>query len=348
MSPAYATLQRRCACGGTLGPDGECAACRAKRLQRRAIAQGPKLAPPIVHKVLRGPGQPLDTATRSLMEPRFGHDFSRVRVHTDSDASESARRVGALAYTVGQNIVFAHAQFRPDTPGGIRLVAHELAHVVQQGAPTSGSALPLGDVTDPAEREAATAAEVASASSAPLTPDTLPVLRRQETGSGASAVTTYGVTATSCTPAPGPKPTLSGCAAYLANLWWLPSAYVNNATCACLTTPDSPTANCVRGFLQMRLASAPAWLKALAVAEKPMDKIGDPILYPAYQAFVQTFLAPRIYQDHVDAYSSCCCSSGPAPYPAWMGVTSVPIQPCSLVGLTIRLFGACHAADGSW
>lgn len=75
-------LQRKCACGGSPGLDGECEECRNKRLQRRA-ANGaePATVPPIVHEVLRSPGQPLDPATRAFMEPRFGHDFSRVRVH---------------------------------------------------------------------------------------------------------------------------------------------------------------------------------------------------------------------------------------------------------------------------
>jgi hypothetical protein len=74
-------LQRKCACGGTPGVDGECAECRAKRLgsQRQVNDQA---MPPIVHEVLRSPGQPLDASTRAFMEPRFGHDFSQVRVHT--------------------------------------------------------------------------------------------------------------------------------------------------------------------------------------------------------------------------------------------------------------------------
>src|SRR5437667_774286 len=78
-------LQRKCACGGTPGPSGECEECRKKRL-RRKVAQPSTLnqqhskAPPIVHEVLRSPGQPLDSDTRAFMEPRFGHDFSQVRV----------------------------------------------------------------------------------------------------------------------------------------------------------------------------------------------------------------------------------------------------------------------------
>src|SRR5215211_6440422 len=100
-------LQRKCACGGTPGPSGECAECRKKRLQCRATNQAePSAVPPIVHEVLRTPGQPLDRGTRAFMEPRFGHDFSRVRVHADGKAAEAARAVNALAFTVGRDMVF--------------------------------------------------------------------------------------------------------------------------------------------------------------------------------------------------------------------------------------------------
>lgn len=75
-------LQRKCACGGTPGPDGECAECRKKRLQRKAINHAESSVPPIVHDVLRSPGEPLDTTTRTLLESRFGHDFGRVSVHS--------------------------------------------------------------------------------------------------------------------------------------------------------------------------------------------------------------------------------------------------------------------------
>lgn len=87
-----------------------------------------------VHDVLRSPGQPLDAATRAFMEPRFAHDFSRVRVHTDGRAAESARAARAHAYTVGQNIVFGAGNFAPATEVGRRLLAHELTHTVQQRA----------------------------------------------------------------------------------------------------------------------------------------------------------------------------------------------------------------------
>ena len=89
-------------------------------------------APPIVHEVLKGSGQPLNSSTRAFMEPRFGHDFGNVRVHFDARAAASARSVNALAYTVGHDIVFNDSAFAPDDPSGRSLLAHELAHVVQQ------------------------------------------------------------------------------------------------------------------------------------------------------------------------------------------------------------------------
>jgi hypothetical protein len=89
-------------------------------------------APPIVLDVLRSPGRPLATATRTFMEAHFGYDFSRVRVHSDAAAEQSARDMNARAYTVGQNIAFGSGQFAPGTHEGQRLLAHELTHVVQQ------------------------------------------------------------------------------------------------------------------------------------------------------------------------------------------------------------------------
>ncbi len=105
-------LQRQCACGQHAG-GGECEECRKKRegmIQRAAVSSAPVNAvPPIVHDVLSSPGQPLDAEARAFMEPRFGHDFSQVRVHTDAKATESARAVNALAYTVGRDVVWDRA-----------------------------------------------------------------------------------------------------------------------------------------------------------------------------------------------------------------------------------------------
>lgn len=89
--------------------------------------------PSIVDEVLRSPGQPLDTETRTFMESRFGHDFGSVRIHTDAKAVESAQAVDSLAYTVRQNIAFGAKKYEPKTANGQRLLAHELVHVIQQG-----------------------------------------------------------------------------------------------------------------------------------------------------------------------------------------------------------------------
>jgi len=79
-------------------------------------------------------GQPLPDASRQFFEPRFGHDFSGVRIHNDSIAAKSAQSINALAYTTGNNIVFNEGQYAPGSDSGNRLLAHELTHVVQQGA----------------------------------------------------------------------------------------------------------------------------------------------------------------------------------------------------------------------
>jgi len=117
-------------------------------------------APSSVHEVLRLPGQLLDTETRSFFESRFYHDFSGVRVHTDSRAAQSARDVNAHAYTVGSDIAFAPGRFAPATGEGRRLLAHELAHTVQQSsaAPMAGESIQtkpaVGSADDPREHEA--------------------------------------------------------------------------------------------------------------------------------------------------------------------------------------------------
>jgi hypothetical protein len=116
----------------------KCAACeeedeKLRKKEAGTAGAAESYAPVSVHEVLRSPGEPLDDATRAYFEPRFGQDFSGVRVHTDSRAAQSAREVNAKAYTVGRNIVFAAGEYAPETNSGGRLLAHELAHTVQQG-----------------------------------------------------------------------------------------------------------------------------------------------------------------------------------------------------------------------
>jgi hypothetical protein len=89
-------------------------------------------APAVVREALRSPGRPLDNEARNLLGPRFGTDFAEVRVHCGPLAEQSARAIGARAYTVGKDIVLGAGPFSPATPDGRRLLAHELTHVVQQ------------------------------------------------------------------------------------------------------------------------------------------------------------------------------------------------------------------------
>lgn len=130
-------VQRTCACGGG-SPGQDCDECTKKRvsLQRMSAEVGDPggFAPPIVHDVLRSPAGSLDGQTQALMGAHFGRDFSRVRIHADADASHAADAVQAHAFTVGSDIVFGSGQFAPATPVGRKLLAHELTHVVQQGA----------------------------------------------------------------------------------------------------------------------------------------------------------------------------------------------------------------------
>ena len=108
----------------------------APRIQRVAgqPASVTTTAPASVNGVLAGSGRPLEPALRQDMEQRFGHDFSRVRVHSDAAAAQSARAINAHAYTADQHIVFGASRFAPGTHEGRRLLAHELTHVVQQSS----------------------------------------------------------------------------------------------------------------------------------------------------------------------------------------------------------------------
>jgi hypothetical protein len=124
-------------CGGKTCPPGTCD--HDGELRRNSTTSGPATAPPLVHQVLGAAGERLHPAARSYLEPRFGHDFSTIRVHTDATAAASAEAVGARAYTVGNHLAFATGAYAPHTEQGRRLIAHELAHTLQQGA-TAGAA----------------------------------------------------------------------------------------------------------------------------------------------------------------------------------------------------------------
>jgi hypothetical protein len=144
------TLHRKCACG-QYTTAGKCVACKKKltggilnrtRSQAEVYGDG-QTAHFSIHKVLRSPSNHLVSEPHSLMESRFDHDFSKVRVHTGPKAAELEREVNALAYTVGHNIDFGEGECLPETTSGKRLLAHELSHTIYQGLPSPyiGSAI---------------------------------------------------------------------------------------------------------------------------------------------------------------------------------------------------------------
>lgn len=140
---------------------------------------------PAVLSLLPSPGRPLDTETRAIMEPRFAHDFGNVRVHSNSEAAQAAGSVDARAYTIGSNVIFGAGEFRPNSEEGQRLIAHELAHVVQNDA--ASRVEPRASRNDePTERAAHRAAQFAPEAQqldALRAPAPVPALQRQETGS---------------------------------------------------------------------------------------------------------------------------------------------------------------------
>lgn len=122
--------------------DGLCEGCGGApsahprpALQRAASGAGLPVPAGVAAQIgtLNGRGRALDGGARQALEPRFGFDFGRVRVHNDARAGQMAREVGARAFTVGTDIAFAPGEYAPATAAGRRLLAHELAHVVQQG-----------------------------------------------------------------------------------------------------------------------------------------------------------------------------------------------------------------------
>lgn len=162
-------LQRACACGNRTIAGSKCASCAKEKeetLQRSATDdQEIEGVPPIVHEVLRSSGEPLNASTRALMESSFAHDFSKVRIHRDAKAAESANAVNALAYTVGRDIAFRENLYSPTTTEGQKLLAHELTHVVQQGnkGHSNVGALKIGSSDDASERAADAAAQTIGA-----------------------------------------------------------------------------------------------------------------------------------------------------------------------------------------
>jgi hypothetical protein len=114
----------------------KCAECEEEEKLQMKAQTGDNAgmgAPPVVHNLINSAGQPLDAETRSFMESRFEYDFGNVQIHNDSVANKSSVEINALAYTHGNHIVFGEGKYNSGTRSGKKLLAHELADVVQQG-----------------------------------------------------------------------------------------------------------------------------------------------------------------------------------------------------------------------
>jgi hypothetical protein len=151
------TLQR------TVGNRAVGAILQHQAAQEQAGLAASKADLSFAREVIRSPGRPLDPGARDVMGRRFEYDFSKVRVHADQEAADSAEAIGALAYTVGSHVVFGRGSYEPHLEGGRRLLAHELAHVIQQdteGEPAG--TLKMARHLDPSEVEAEQAAGAVS------------------------------------------------------------------------------------------------------------------------------------------------------------------------------------------
>lgn len=136
--PAKQAPCAACAAGKT-----GCAQCDAEPIGvlRRRAAVPDAVETPANFGTALGSGRPLDHQSRRFFEPRFGVELGQVRIHTDHRAAQSAQAVNALAFTIGRDIVFGQGQYAPATEPGKRLLAHELAHVMQQADPSVGIGL---------------------------------------------------------------------------------------------------------------------------------------------------------------------------------------------------------------
>lgn len=172
-------VQRKCAiCGKEHAPEG-CETCKRTTLQRRPSGTGhgvaggastgfaglPLPAANRVNHALGQPGRPLDTGVRQVMELRFATSFADVRIHDNAASHGASRVLGAEAFASGQHIHFGPGRYRPGNRDGLNLIAHELAHTIQQRSMpgTSPAGIELGATDSPLEREADRAAENAVA-----------------------------------------------------------------------------------------------------------------------------------------------------------------------------------------
>jgi len=415
----------------------KCSSCNKKdedelKISRKSASNeaGMQVSSDTATQIGSNTGHSLDGSTQEFMEPRFGYDFSNVKIHDDSQANELSESVNARAFTVGNEIFLGKSESTSDT----KLMAHELTHVVQKhhnpdftinrlgdktripsgmscnianDSPTSVIGNLIFDQSSPSlttlqkniienfvnnwwaagenilvRVDGYASTEGSDELNWPLSCNRAQsvVWEMMHPSSGTKGIPSSFITTLAhgetdqfsqslspnrrvtisadlsqpssdmikrstkkkkCTVCSGIPPTI--CGIYAANSWWLPIAYVQNATCACSHTPNHPKYNCIRKSLQDRLRAVSFSLRIVAARMKKYE-----IIAPLkYQKFVQTTLTPIIYADHVAAYRDACCCGSPASYLAWISVTSIPL-PCAAVETAIKYTGTCGCTLGKW
>lgn len=168
-------------------------------------------------------------------------------------------------------------------------------------------------------------------------------LRGADASFAPDVVSADGALPNTCDRVPGGY-TNKNCTWYETNKWWLPSVYEQNAMCVCsqTTSYNNNTLECVRRFVQVYTDQYfPAEMRQVMADKKAKDNAIQ------YQYFLQKYFTPLIYKVHVDAYNTCCCPHGPAPYFDWIGVVLAPL-PCPFVWEGVLLAGSCHGTPGRW
>jgi len=184
IAPALAAPRVQAKCAGCANED--------EKLRGKPVASSLRWSPGLGEEIrrVRGGGAPLPRTSRAFFEARFGADFGAVRVHADAAAARSAQALGARAYTIGRDIVFAPGQFQPGTREGQQLLAHELTHTIQQGAASGSAPLRVGAADGPAEHEADRAGRAAVENRAmpPISAAAAPSLQRAPNAGGTSGI----------------------------------------------------------------------------------------------------------------------------------------------------------------